>query len=118
MIARFISFNSRISSGIPGASLEFEDFKSLEIANAIRGLEVIYSIRHQIHSADVNGQESKRANALMVQMGHQVTGEHEDNMKQLIQRYLIQRLSSEMPRLTLVLAMLLFFYDAATTKWI
>ena len=88
MIARFIFFKSRISSGIPGASLEFEDFKSLEIANALRGLEVIYSIPHQMRSADGNGQESKRANEFMVQMDSQVTWEHEDNMKQLIKRYL------------------------------
>jgi hypothetical protein len=89
MTARFLVYNSRISSGIPGASLEFEDFKSLEMSNAIRGLEVIYSIRHQIHSTDVKGQTSKRANELMVQMGNQVTEEHEDNMMQLIKRYLI-----------------------------
>ena len=44
MIERFIFFNSRISSGMAGASLEFEDFKSLEIANAIRGLEVMYGV--------------------------------------------------------------------------
>ena len=44
MIERFIFFNSRISSGMTGASLEFEDFKSLEIANAIRGLEVMYGV--------------------------------------------------------------------------
>ena len=72
-----------------GASLEFEDFKSLEIANAIRGLEVMYGVPHQIRSADVSGQESKKANELMVQMGGQVTEEHEDNLKRLIARYLI-----------------------------
>ncbi|EDR04449.1 uncharacterized protein LACBIDRAFT_304516 [Laccaria bicolor S238N-H82] len=70
MTAHFVFFNSRISSGMEGASLEFEGFKSLEIANAIRGLK-----------------ESKRANELMVQMGNQVTEEHEDNMKHLIKRH-------------------------------
>ena len=89
MIKRFIFFNSRISSGMAGAALEFEDFKSLEIANAIRGLEVMYGVPHQIRSADVSGQESKKANELMVQMGGQVTKEHEDNLKRLITRYLI-----------------------------
>ena len=89
MITRFVFFNSSISSGIPGASLEFEHFKSLEISNVIRGREVIYSILHQIHSADVNGQESKRANELMSEMDSQVTWEHQNIMEQWIKRYLI-----------------------------
>ena len=46
MITPFLFFKSRISSGIPGASLEFEDFISRENANVIRGVEVIY-----IHSS-------------------------------------------------------------------
>ncbi|EDR07646.1 uncharacterized protein LACBIDRAFT_327520 [Laccaria bicolor S238N-H82] len=87
MVARFIFFNSRISSGIPDASLEFEDFKSLEIANVIRGHE-----------------ESNRANALILRMGVQVMEEHNDNMKQLLKRYLIRRLSSEMSRTDLCIS--------------
>jgi hypothetical protein len=43
MITHFQFFNSRISSGIPGASLEFEDFISLKSAKVIRGIEVIYT---------------------------------------------------------------------------
>ena len=89
MITRFVFFNSRISAGISGASLEFEDFKSLEIANVIRGREVICSILHQMHSADVNGQESKKANERMSDMDGQVTWEHQNIMKELIKRYLI-----------------------------
>lgn len=55
MITSFLLFNSRISSGILGASLEFENFISLESANVIR----------------VN-EESAATNAIMVQMSHQV----------------------------------------------
>ena len=46
MITPFLYYNSRTSSDIPGASLEFENFISQESANVIRGIEVIY-----IHSS-------------------------------------------------------------------
>ena len=46
MITPFLFFKSRISSGIPGASQEFDDFIFRENANVLRGIEVIY-----IHSS-------------------------------------------------------------------
>ena len=46
MITPILFFKSRISSGIPGASQEFDDFIFRENANVLRGIEVIY-----IHSS-------------------------------------------------------------------
>ncbi|EDR04428.1 uncharacterized protein LACBIDRAFT_304475 [Laccaria bicolor S238N-H82] len=62
-----LHFNMGISSGIPGASLEFEEFKSLKIANTIRGFE-----------------ESEITNEFMVEIGNQLM---EDDIKQLIEHH-------------------------------